>query len=160
MVCTPSPIGGMTIVHCDIKHISRRNVRVKIENSFEKPVTTAWAHIVVYYRYNTYQKYAIDLWENLCGFLDKKASSYFMLWAVSRVLNYTNLNHSCPYKENIIIKINNMSIDVIQIEPLMPAGRYRLDINLTKISHTYNLKQIYGMYKIYGSVSDNRIEQI
>ena len=150
----------MKIVHCDIKHISRRDMRVNLENSFEKPVTTAWAHIVVYYKYNTYQKYAIDLWENLCGFLDQKAQSYFMAWAVSRVMNYTNLSHPCPYTENIVIKVNNISIDAIQIEPLMPAGRYRIDINLTKISHTYEPENVYGIYKIFLSVLDNRIEQV
>lgn len=83
-----------------------------------------------------------------------------MAWAISKVLNYTNLSHPCPYNENIIIKINNISVDAIQIEPLLPAGRYRIDINLTKISHTYDPKYIYGMYSMYGSVSDNRIEQV
>lgn len=134
-------------------------MRVHLENSFKTPVTSAWAHIVVYYRYKTYQKYAIDLWEDLCGFLDKKAQSYFMAWAVSRVMNYTNLSHPCPYTENIYVKFNNVSIDAIQIEQLMPSGRYRLDINLTKKAHTFEPKNVYGSYILYGSVEDNRLDR-
>lgn len=117
-----------------------------------------WAHGVLYYRYNTYQKYAIDLWEDLCGFLNDKA--HFMMWIMSRLQHFSNLNHTCPYTGTVILKANNISVDKFRIEPLLPAGRYRLDLNLTKLPRNNDIQNVYGMMRIFDSISDHRIEQV
>lgn len=117
-----SPESGVTWNHCVIKHISRRNIKIHLENSFKEPLKTTWAHGVLYYKYTRYQKYAIDLWEDLCGSLAKTAHSYFMRFLLGYVMQYTNLNHTCPYYDHVILKVDNISMDRFIIEPLLPAG--------------------------------------
>lgn len=145
---------------CEIKYISRHNLKIHLESTFDQPVKTIWAHGILYYRYNTYQKYAIDLWEDMCGFFSGTAHSYFMVWLMSKMQNFTNLNHACPITGTVFLKVNNISANQFTIEPLLPAGRYRFDLDLTKLSRNNDIRNIYGSVRIFASISDHRIEQV
>lgn len=115
-----------------------------------------WVHTVFYYKYAyTYQKYAIDLWENMCDWLGKKTKSYLLDWTIGRAQRYTNINHSCPYEGVVYLKADNISIKQFPIEPLLPSGRYRMDINITE----GNRKTSIFVGKVFFSISDHRIEQ-
>lgn len=114
-----------------------------------------WVHGAPYYRYNTYQRTANELWENLCGWFDGSTKSYIMDWSVGRMLKYTNFNHTCPYLPGkVFFKVDNISVDAFPLPPIMPAGRYRVDITLTENNRT----KVLGSAKFYFSISDHRIE--
>lgn len=153
-VCEQNPRGIFSIAKCEIRHVSRRQLRIWIDGNLTQPLYEARAHYILYYKYNTYQKYAIELREDICGWLNGTKHSYFMDWTVKKVINYSNFNHSCPYMGNVFLKVKNISIDRFPFEPLIPSGRYRLDFNLTET----NKKNVF-MAKLYFSVSDYRIEQ-
>lgn len=149
-----NPEGVASYIKCDVKHISQRNLKIFLVFNLKRPVREAYVHTVTYYKYNTYQKYPIDLREDICGWLNGKSKSYLLDWTVKRVMNYTNL-HPCPLDGEISIKVNNISLDKFPFEPLLPSGRYRLDINVTE----GNENNVIFMIKIFLSVSDHRIEQ-
>lgn len=45
--------------------------------------------------------------------------------SIERVINYTNINHSCPWEERIYkVKVDNISLDKFPFEPLLPSGKY------------------------------------
>lgn len=142
--------------NCNIKCISHHHVRFEIVGNLTKPLNDIWTHTVAYYKYTTYQKYAVDLWENMCGWLLGKSRSFVLDWTLDRMLKYTNFAHPCPYKGMVYLQHNNFSISTIPLVPLVPAGRYRLDINITDGSH----KQIYLIGKLFFEVADDRIEVI
>lgn len=127
-----------------------------IEGNLTRPLHGILAHITVYYKYKTYQRWAVDVWEDICGHLSGTKSSYLMLFTVNKVLNYTNINHPCPYEGNVYIKVNNISIDAFPFEPLVPSGRYRVDVDLTEGKKD----NVIVMVSLYVEVSDHRIEQI
>lgn len=115
-------------------------------------------HTVFYHKFSyTYQKYAIDLWENMCDWLAKKTKSYSLDWTIGRVRRqrYTNINHPWPYEGVVYVKIDNISIQQFPIEPLLPSGRYRMDIDITEA----NRKTTIFVSQVFFSISDHRIEQ-
>lgn len=147
---------GLIVNKCLMKHISRRQLKIDIQLNFTKPVHKAYLHTQVYFRYMTYQKFPISLWDDMCGWFVGKRRSFIMDWTLGKMLKYSNLNHSCPYFGHIFVKVDNISMDSFVFEQLIPAGRFRIDFNLTD---EYRSKTPMFMGKLFASVSDNRIEQ-
>lgn len=127
-----------------------------IRVNLSKPLNDAWIHGVAYYKLNSlkYQRFAVDLWENPCDWLAGKKSR-IMDWTFGRVIQYTNINHLCPYDGQIYLKVDNVSIHNFPMEPLVPAGRFRLDVNVTDGTK----KHVLAITHLYISVSDHRVEQ-
>lgn len=157
--CDRNPNGVISYLKCDVRHIGRRRLRFDLAANITKPMTGAYMHLVAYYKYNTYRRIAVNHWEDGCGWLNGTAKSFFLDWTLKRVQNYigadTNINHPCPYEGYTYLKINNISVDHFPLEPLMPSGRYRLDINITESDKKTSIFSA----KLYMSVSDHRIEQ-
>lgn len=124
-----------------------------------RPIRTAWIHGIFYHKFNglVYQKFPIDLWENLCDWISGKKQAYILEWTFGRILNYTNFNHPCPFFGYYYIFANNISIDHFVVEPLLPSGRYRIDVDFM-YKQTDRLPE--NAFQIYFSVSDHRLEII
>lgn len=84
-----------------------------------------------------------------------KKKSHILDWAVKKVQNFTDFNHPCPIEGNVFVKTNNISLDNFVMEPLLPSGRYRLDVNFTEGNKA---RTVMFMAKMFVSVSDHRVE--
>lgn len=145
-------------MECDVRRVSQRDMKMYIRANFSEPMNSIWIHGVFNYKYNinSYQKFPIDLWEDICSWLRGENSTYFLKWTAENVRNYSNMNHPCPYSDTTWIDIKRIPINrLIVLEPLMPSGRYRVDLNITK---GYK-EQALIMTKFFFSISDSRIEQ-
>lgn len=109
-----------------------------------------------YYRYVTYRFFPISIWDDMCGWIADKRHSFILDWTVGKVIQYSNMNHPCPYVGIVFIKVDNISMDTFVFDQLLPAGRYRIDFD---ISDEYQGKVSMLTGKIFASVSDHRIEQ-
>lgn len=151
------------MITCLVKYINRRDLTIDVTFKLKKKINAMFFHAVVYYRYNgiEYKKFPIDLWENLCdwfklhGDSTKKMKYFFLEWMHKRFLNYTNINHTCPYEGEMTVRAARFPISSIEIPQLLPAGRYRLDIILFEGDRK---SIIYGI-NLFFSISDNRIER-
>lgn len=133
-------------------------MKMHIRVNFSEPINNMWIHGVFNYRYNahSYQKFPIDLWENICAWLGGETQSYFLKWAGQNVRKFSNMNHSCPYVGSVWIKVDKMPVNrLIIMEQFMPSGRYRVDIN---IAVGYR-KESFMLTKFFFTISDNRIER-
>lgn len=139
-----------------MRQISHGYLKMDIVGNLNRPLHDIWIHSVTFYKYNTYTKYPIDLWENMCTWLSGRGRSYLLQWSLAKIQKFTNLGHACPYQGLIYLKVKNFSIHTLPFEPLIPSGRYRLDINVTDGSR----KLTVFMGKLFFSVSDHRIEQV
>lgn len=148
-------------VFCEIKYIRRDRLRMNIWANFSEPIHDAWIHFVFYYRYNPtkYEKWAIDLWENLCDFLSGKKSGHLMDWTFGNFLRNTNSNvvHSCPYNGQVYFRNDNISMSNFSnsIQQLFPSGRYRVEANFTD----GNKKNVLIKVLFFFSISVHRIEE-
>ncbi|KAG4078413.1 hypothetical protein HA402_013124 [Bradysia odoriphaga] len=111
--CTVLNTEKIDSARCICKHISWSNIKIDIELISSRPIRNIWLHVVFYFKFNgiVYNKFPIDLWENVCDFADgKREKTFFLDWWVARVQRFSNFNHSCPYS-NISVKTNNVSLD-------------------------------------------------
>lgn len=157
--CGVGPGVAFATIRCDVRKISQQDMKMHMQMNFSEQLNGVWVHGVFYYRYNahSYQRFPIDLWENVCAWLDKGAQhhSYFLKWTGQNVRKFSNLNHSCPYSGNVWIKVDRIPINSLVMLPFMPSGRYRVDLNVT---NGYN-KKPFMITKFFFSISDNRVEQ-
>lgn len=134
-------------------------MRMYMRVNFSQPIYDMWMHGVFYYRYNShlYQRFPIDLWEDLCAWLGMGTEAQYILkWAGENIRKYSNLNHSCPYFGTTWIKVDRIPMNkLIILEPFMPSGRYRVDLNIT---NGYK-KEAFMKTSFYFAISDNRIEK-
>src|SRR5262249_2128104 len=125
-MCNTYPDSKVSNMKCVIKYIDRKNIKIDMWANVTKQIERIWAIALMYYKYNTYQRIAVNLWEDICGWFSGKTKSYIMDWTFGRVLNYTNLNHHCPYNGHVYLKVDNVSIDRFPFPPIIPSGRYRI----------------------------------
>lgn len=116
LVCSKDRNAKMPLFKCDVKYISRRHLRFDIQAKFSKPLRSAYLHFVFYYKYNTHQKFAIDLCDDMCGRLDGKKKSFFWIqhWIKGEITR-TSITRA-QAMENIYVKIINISIDNFLVE--------------------------------------------
>lgn len=159
-ICTKSkPGGAFQSIYCNIKHIGWNNLKVDLHGNLTIPTDDAWVHVVFYHKFNgiTYSKFPIDIWENLCDYLaGRREKTFGMNWLLTPVLKYANFNHPCPLQGLLSIKADNISIDIFAFElSLMPSGKYRIEVSFTGGDRVPGFE-----YKMYGSISDHRLEMV
>lgn len=145
----------MVFFKCNVKFNNRKNFSARFEGRLRKPVNSIWAHSVMYYKYNYYTKFPVDVWEDFCGFLNGKTHPILLEMMLSRLIKHVNVNHSCTNSKDIFATFDNVPWSLFTFEPLIPSGRFRLDVNLTEGNRGDPLAEL----KIYFSVSDHRVER-
>lgn len=55
------------------------------------------AHIVLYYKYNQYEPFLIDINEDACEFLQGGKKSKVLIIFYTTLIRYSNLYNSCPW---------------------------------------------------------------
>lgn len=103
-----------------MRYIKRDRVRLNMYVNLSGPLYDAWIHFVFYYRYNgiTYQKFPVNVWENLCDW-KKGTKSWILDWSIGKVLSYTNFNHPCPYEGQVYLKADNITANTFNIEQMV-----------------------------------------
>lgn len=156
VTCKIHPGSVITGMYCVIKYIDRNHLKIDARLNASKSVENMWIHAAPYYRYNTYQRIANELWENPCAWFAGTTKSYIMDWTVGRMLKYTNFNHTCPYSGQVYFKVDNISINAFPLPPIMPSGRYRVDVEVTEKDR----RNILASAQFFFSISDHRIEVV
>lgn len=149
--------------YCNLRNIDwHKNMKFNFHFNLTRPVNDLWMHFVVYYKFNglVYQKFPIDLWENFCEWqasrLTGRPTAMYMLdWTLGKVVHKSNLNHPCPLVGYYVVQSKNTSMDTFIVEPLLPSGRYRLDVYVTE-----NDRVPVCEGHLYFSISDYRLEKI
>lgn len=95
-----------------------------------RPLREGWVHFDMYYKYTTYNRFLINLWEDFCGFWRGSGGSPLSSLALENAMRI-GVNFSfklqCPLTGKIMMTHNGLNMSKAVL-PLVPAGRYRLDI--------------------------------
>lgn len=148
--------GIFSYYNIELKPIAHNVYRINATAILLRRCDTMWAHIILYYRYATYQKFLIDLWEDVCGFLDGVVTGPLTKIGMDNLKTLDvelNFPKKCPLRPgqlSIVHRSLNYSNVVI---PLLPAGRYRLDIFMSAKRNG----SIQGQTQTYFSISDFRV---
>lgn len=123
------------------------------------PVNSIWFHTVLYHKFNgiVFSKFPIDLWENGCDYFDgKRDKTYLLNWILTQVLQYSNLNHSCPYTK-VSLKADNVSLEKAFpfTASILPSGQYRVVVSITSDDRVPGIEM-----QMYGTVLEHYLEKI
>lgn len=152
------PTEYISALGCQFKYISHTHIKVHLWANLTRPLSDGLIHIQPYYKFNsfTYQRFGVDVWLDPCKWLKGMTQFGFIFdWTIGRVLNYSNLNHPCPYDGHIYLKFDNVSVNTFSIEQLLPSGRFRIDGNVTDPTR----KIVVASGSIFLSISDHRVER-
>lgn len=95
------------------------------------------------------------MWEDFCGFMSGEKKNLVLALAYPLFIKYTNVNHTCPYLPgSYFFKIDDFYVNTAAPLFLVPAGRYRLEININEGFEG----PLVAKSKIIGSVSDRRVD--
>lgn len=149
------------IGNCSFKtagRIGSDTIEVNFDGIAVEPIKEIYIHTVFYYKYMTYRKFPIDIWEELCGWLDSKRKSFFLDIALKKVFEFVKHdgNLSCPLIGEYAVRIKTQSTTVLNVPSMVPSGRYRIDVNVTESDRN----NVIAITSTYVSNSDNRIEQV
>ena len=136
---------------CNFRPVARNTIKVDIEVLLKESVDNVQIHFDLYYRYNI----PIDRYVDLCQYLkDKDASKApLMRFLMENIGKYSSMNHTCPYGSVIFWKADHFNFDNFKFTPLLPSGRFRLDIEFFNNSRL----NLIAFAQIYFKISDHRL---
>lgn len=143
----------MDIRQCYAKPIARNTFNINVTGVFHQTIMPR-VKFVLNFRYNTFEKYMIDRWENPCVFFDGTGNAEVFTILYENFQNLVSL-HACPYRRNetFTIVADRFEVDNYRTETLLPAGHYRLDIQIASSDD-----RIFVMLlEIFFEISDHRV---
>lgn len=111
-----------------------------------KAIDAVNIHTILYYRNLVYKKFLIDVTENYCDFRNGIDSHKMLHMFMPHVYPYApNLNGKCPFVGNMTVI--GLPYGKYLFPHFLPAGQYRLDIEITTKNVTIWLLQVF--FKIF-----------
>ncbi|KAH8333754.1 hypothetical protein KR059_003052, partial [Drosophila kikkawai] len=113
--------------YCVLKAINRTYKYVSMNLIiYEKPLTNININFALYKRANGYKPFLYNMTVDGCKFLRNPKSNPVSQYFFGFIKDITNLNHSCPYNEDIIL--DKLSLEMVnhRITTLLPfpEGEY------------------------------------
>lgn len=131
------------IVECYAPPIARYLFKFNVTGKFQQ---TVWPriHFVLNLRYNTFQQFMIDHWENPCDFFNRSGNTP-VLDVIHKNFGHLLLWHACPIRPNdsFIIFDEEFCADDYSIDPEFPAGKYRFDITFSARDESFFILKFY-----------------
>ncbi|XP_075160390.1 uncharacterized protein LOC142233378 [Haematobia irritans] len=115
----------VAFVRCDLKVVGRGlialNVHAKV--NYPQPISNATMNISLFKKANGYRPFLYNSTMDFCDFLKNRKRYPFVKIYWDTVLQNTNLNHTCPYNHDIIVRNTTLNEDMFKYMPL-PSGDY------------------------------------
>ncbi|XP_054086284.1 uncharacterized protein LOC128921825 [Zeugodacus cucurbitae] len=114
---------------CQLKALSRNTVALSLHAQlFQVPINNITVNLDVYKRANGYHPFMYNTTADFCGFLKNKKRFPVVKLVMDIVENYSNINHTCPYDHDIIVKDMILKTEHLKLLPV-PTGDYLLKIS-------------------------------
>lgn len=136
-----------------VRSVAPNVLKVNISVTINQPINKIWIRTIFNRKQNTYNKFLIDVAFELCGLLDGTLGNPMGEIMVNNFALFDrNFELKCPFKGTLIAGSEHFNASYINF-PLLPAGRYRVDIVLSLVK----TGPIFGTIQIYFQVSDLRV---
>lgn len=142
-------------LYVDIRPVASNILKINVTAILNQTVNEMWGHAVLYKKYLIYQKYLVDVREDVCEFFELDNGSPVAKVMVNNILRIlpTKISLRCPFHPGTMAVCNDRFNFSEMFFPLMPAGRYRLEITMTKKNPAHK----YVIVKLYFAISDFRV---
>ncbi|XP_052835111.1 uncharacterized protein LOC128251899 [Drosophila gunungcola] len=125
--CTSNQKEIAEFEYCHLKSINRsyKYISGKIK-LYEIPLSRITVNLIMWKRFNGYKPFLYNITVDFCKFLDKPKSSPVGKFIYDSYMNYSNVNHPCPFTHDMILEklpISIMNYRMTKILPF-PEGDY------------------------------------
>ncbi|XP_073811935.1 uncharacterized protein [Musca autumnalis] len=119
-----------TFEKCDLKVIGRGiiglNVYVKM---WHLPVNNISVNMALFRKGNGYRPFLYNVTADFCRYLKNRRKHPLVDIFMRTVMKDSNINHTCPYNHDIIVK--DLVFNVINLKYIpLPGGEYRFDLKV------------------------------
>ncbi|XP_018793736.1 PREDICTED: uncharacterized protein LOC108971868 [Bactrocera latifrons] len=115
---------------CKLKTLSRNAIALSLHvRLFQVPVNDVSVNLDVYKKANGYRAFMFNITTDFCQFLKNKKRIPFGKLLMDTVEAYSNINHTCPFDNDIIVTDMVLKPEQMQLLPV-PMGEYMLRISV------------------------------
>ncbi|XP_075160392.1 uncharacterized protein LOC142233380 [Haematobia irritans] len=126
----------VSFLRCDLKVVGRGvialNVHAKV--NYTQPILNGTMNISLFKKANGYRPFLYNYTMDFCDFFKNRKRYPFVKIYWDTVLKNTNLNHSCPYNHDIIVRNATLNEDMFRYMPL-PSGEYMFKLRVAICNH-------------------------
>lgn len=127
---------------CDVKFVSRDTSLINVGCNLVKSVKKVNVRMTLHYRNLVYQKFLIDVTEDYCGFQNGIDTQKMLHVFMPHVYPYApSLKGKCPFIGNMTVI--GLPYGKYLFPHFLPAGQYRLDIDITTRNITIWFLQVF-----------------
>lgn len=115
-------------IYCNLTRSQRNRPQLlNLGCTMNRTIDNVHVHLKMYSHWIGYRNALIDMTVDFCAFMaDSSGSNPMVAAALPYFQRYTNVNHSCPYADEL--RMRDMPMDAGWLAgSLMPTGRYRGD---------------------------------
>ncbi|XP_075167886.1 uncharacterized protein LOC142240052 [Haematobia irritans] len=154
--CDPNP-KYFTNHSCRLRAIDRYKTVVSMKTLIKDVLRNVSVNLALFARndVNAYRPFLINVTQNVCSFLDKKKSMFYMNAFMKFMTAYTNINHSCPFDGYVFaddLYFDKSHDAIASILTAWSQTRYKL---VTTFYEGYPLENI-GNVAVYIDVIETR----
>ncbi|XP_061396020.1 uncharacterized protein LOC133331655 [Musca vetustissima] len=118
----------LTFKECNLKVISRGIIGLNVHgNIWQLPISNMSINLSLFKKLSGYKPFLYNISVDLCKFF-KNPKKYPFIELYHRVIvKESNINHTCPYNHDLIVKDLVLNENKFKYLPL-PRGEYRFDL--------------------------------
>lgn len=140
-----------------VKTIAPNVIKFRVNFTVTSPINEMWVHSILYYKYNTYQKFLIESTDEVCSFYNGIKENLLGKVILDNYLKHqhyvrTNVKLKCPFFGTLYTECDGFNYSH-SVFPLLPAGRFRFDSYFSPTKDG----PLYATVQFYFRVSDLRV---
>ncbi|KAI8039571.1 hypothetical protein M5D96_006985 [Drosophila gunungcola] len=140
----PTSRGFTKYEYCRLKVVRRNEVELSLKVSLlQLPIRNLTARLQCFQRRDGYRPFMYNVLFDFCKLMSSGSNEFsFERIIFGAVRMHSNLNHSCPWKENHMT-VEKFALDLNKINMPVPAGTYRLDFTFYAYGIARTLTQVF-----------------
>ncbi|XP_073841469.1 uncharacterized protein [Musca autumnalis] len=124
MKCYDHDVSFSSFELCKLKVVRRGVVALNLRvGLYKTPVRNSTINLALYKRANGYRPFLYNITENVCAFFANRKRYPVLKVLLDLFLVHSNLNHTCPYYDAIIVKDLVLNEELFKFLPV-PEGEY------------------------------------
>ncbi|KNC27750.1 hypothetical protein FF38_03128 [Lucilia cuprina] len=136
----------LTIPICKLKLIQRGVVAMELHFKLHKiPVNNVTIHVQLFKKAPDYRPFLYNISANLCQVLRNSQNFPLMNIFIKLLAKHSNINHTCPYNEDIFIKHLIIKDEMLNLLP-MPQGEYLVTAKVGTYNEWKASVKVYFIY--------------
>ncbi|KAI8115694.1 hypothetical protein CVS40_12195 [Lucilia cuprina] len=132
-----------TIPICRLKMVKRNIAAMDLHAKIHKgPVDNVTVNVELLKKANGFRPFLYNVTANFCQLMRNNKKYPFIEVFIKILSKYSNINHTCPYDNDIVIKDLVLKDEMFNILPL-PQGEYLLNIKIAVDNDWKALVKVY-----------------